>query len=92
MRIYAVDGAGNWSQTVENDNLTYLSGVKEAGNVFYLVVDKQRDSDNVYFLNSVTEYDLKTLAEPAAEKEQESVSPEEPDMAVYNDYPDGRGG
>ena len=26
-------------------------------NVFYLVIDKQRDSENVYFLNAVTESD-----------------------------------
>lgn len=30
-------------------------------NVFYLVIDKQRDSDNVYFLNAVTEDDLAAL-------------------------------
>lgn len=50
----------------------------QAGNVFYLVVDKQRDSDNVYFLDAVTENDLKALTEPAAEKEPESVIPKEP--------------
>ena len=32
-------------------------------NVFYLIVDKQRDSENVYFLNAVTEEDLLALAE-----------------------------
>lgn len=32
------------------------------GNEFYLVIDKQRDSDNVYFLNAVTEDDLAALA------------------------------
>ena len=30
---------------------------------FYLVIDKQRDADNVYFLNAVTESDLMALAE-----------------------------
>lgn len=34
-------------------------------NVFYLVIDRQRDSDNVYFLNAVTEEDLYALAEKA---------------------------
>lgn len=134
--IYAVDGAGNRSQTAQIDNPAYVADGKgdaredvkeaetpalagmdreqetvtvteinpmtpdgqaavldnateeegkefytfetQAGNVFYLVVDKQRDSDNVYFLNTVTENDLKTLVEPAAEKEPESVIPEEP--------------
>lgn len=31
--------------------------------MFYLVVDKQRDSENVYFLDAVTEKDLLALAE-----------------------------
>ncbi len=32
-------------------------------NVFYLVIDRQKNSENVYLLNSVTESDLKDLAE-----------------------------
>ena len=32
-------------------------------NVFYLVIDRQKDSDNVYFLNAVTEKNLLALAE-----------------------------
>ncbi len=32
-------------------------------NVFYLIIDKQRDSENVYFLNAVTESDLMALAQ-----------------------------
>lgn len=130
IRVYAVDRAGNRSQTVEINNPTYAPDGKaqeketgkpasasmdmeqetvteinpmtpngqaavldnatgeegkefytfetQAGNVFYLVVDKQRDDDNVYFLNAVTENDLEALAEPAAEIEPESVIPEEP--------------
>lgn len=31
-------------------------------NVFYLVIDKQRGTENVYFLNAVTESDLMALA------------------------------
>ena len=31
-------------------------------NVFYLIIDNQRDTDNVYFLNAVTEADLMALA------------------------------
>ena len=45
-------------------------------NVFYLVIDKQRDSDNVYFLNAVTEEDLMALAEKPEDKENESAIPE----------------
>lgn len=32
------------------------------GNEFFLVVDRQRNSENVYFLNAVTEEDLMSLA------------------------------
>lgn len=32
-------------------------------NVFYLVIDRQRETENVYFLNAVTEQDLMALAE-----------------------------
>lgn len=31
-------------------------------NVFYLIIDNQRDTENVYFLNAVTEADLMALA------------------------------
>ena len=39
------------------------NATSEDENVFYLVIDKQRDADNVYFLNAVTESDLMALAE-----------------------------
>lgn len=43
-------------------------------NVFYLVIDLQRETDNVYFLNAVTEKDLLALAEkPGDTKENETV-------------------
>ena len=42
--------------------------------VFYLVIDKQRTSENVYFLDAVTVKDLLSLAQ--AEKEPETVEPE----------------
>ena len=43
-------------------------------NVFYLVIDLQRETDNVYFLNAVTEKDLMALAEKSGDtKENETV-------------------
>ncbi len=36
-------------------------------NVFYLVIDLQRESDNVYFLNAVTEKELLALAEKSGD-------------------------
>ena len=65
----------NATQEEEKEFYTFET---PAGNIFYLVVDKQRDSDNVYFLDAVTEDDLKPLAQPAGENTQESAVMEEP--------------
>lgn len=65
-------------------------------NVFYLIIDKQRDSDNVYFLNAVTESDLMTLAvkdselaevTPAKPEETESAAPTEPEEPAEPETP-----
>ena len=45
-------------------------------NVFYLVIDRQRDSENVYFLNAVTESDLMALAEKDTEGPSQSAVPD----------------
>ena len=45
-------------------------------NVFYLVIDRQRDSENVYFLNAVTESDLMALAEKDTQTPSESAIPD----------------
>ena len=47
-------------------------------NVFYLVIDKQRDSDNVYFLNAVTEQDLMALAQKDEDSQESAVPDPEP--------------
>lgn len=45
-------------------------------NVFYLVIDKQRTGENVYFLNAVTEQDLMALAATDAKTETTEPTPE----------------
>ena len=59
------DGAGTVIDNVfiEGNGLEFFTFTTEAGNVFYLVVDRLRTMDNVYFLNAVTEQDLIALAE-----------------------------
>ena len=47
-------------------------------NIFYLVIDKQRDSDNVYFLNAVTEQDLMALAQKEEDSQESAVPDPEP--------------
>ena len=46
----------------ETDEKHFYTITTPAGNVFYLVVDGARGSENVYFLNAVTEADLMALA------------------------------
>lgn len=62
----------------QEDEKEFYTFETPAGNVFYLVVDKQRDSENVYFLNAVTEDDLRSLTAPAAENTRESAAADEP--------------
>lgn len=45
------------------DDKQFYTITTEAGNVFYLIIDGKRDSQNVYFLNGVTEADLMALVE-----------------------------
>ena len=59
--------------------------------VFFLVIDKQRTSENVYFLDAVTEKDLLSLAQ--SEKESETLeqepeptpAPPEPTNELFSD-------
>lgn len=51
------------SASGEDDDKQFYTITTEAGNVFYLIVDGKRGTDNVYFLNGVTESDLMALAE-----------------------------
>ena len=57
-------------------------------NVFYLVIDLQREQDNVYFLNAVTEKDLLALAEKSEDTEENEtavVSTPEPESDSETD-------
>ena len=51
------------SASETEDEKQFYTITTEAGNVFYLIIDGKRDSNNVYFLNGVTEADLLALAE-----------------------------
>lgn len=61
-------------------------------NVFYLVIDLQRDTDNVYFLNAVTEKDLLALAEKSEDTEENetvAISTPEPESNSKTDVSSG---
>lgn len=58
------DGTGSVVDNIVTQNdLEFFTVFTEAGNVFYLVIDRQGNTDNVYLLNAVTESDLMALAE-----------------------------
>ena len=44
------------------DGKEFFTIMTEAGNIFYLIIDRQRSTENVYFLSMVTEQDLIDLA------------------------------
>jgi len=72
---FTPDGTGNvLDEATENeDDKQFYTITSEAGNVFYMIIDGERDADNVYFLNTVTENDLMALAE--TEEGSESAVP-----------------
>ena len=83
---FTPDGTGTVvDNATESDGKEFYTISTPDENVFYLVVDKQRDGNNVYFLNAVTESDLAALAqkdaapEPVAPVEPEPTTPKEPE-------------
>lgn len=69
---FTPEGTGTVLDTAtgEDGDKQFYTITTEDGNVFYLIIDGKRDSNNVYFLNGVTEADLMALAE----KDEGSVS------------------
>lgn len=51
------------NNATDEDGKEFFTIMTLDGNVFYLVIDRQRETENVYFLNAVTEKDLLALAE-----------------------------
>ena len=51
----------------------------QIASIFYLVIDKQKTSENVYFLNAVTVDDLLPLAEQGEEPAEEVTPEPEPE-------------
>ena len=74
------DGQGTVIDNVTEENgKEFFTIMTPDENIFYLIIDRQRDSENVYFLNAVTESDLMALAEKDKEStdtETESAIPE----------------
>ncbi len=72
------DGTGTVIDDIENGSKHFYTIATDAGNVFYLIVDLDKESNNVYFLDTTKERDLLALAEKAEEEEGMTVIKEEP--------------
>jgi len=74
---FTPDGTGTVVDTATNeDGKQFYTISTPEGNIFYLIIDLERDSDNVYFLDAVTEKDLLTLAAQAEEADDtEATAP-----------------
>ena len=102
--VYAIDFAGNQSDTVQIQNPLYAAPAQQPdrltpdgnmslvddvsgeqaeskqfitvetknGNVFYIIIDRAGDTENVYFLNLVDEADLMRLLEELEEEPAET--------------------
>lgn len=62
----------------DNENLQFITVTARDGNVFYFVIDKGAESENVYFLNTVDESDLAALVEESDKTKTETVVTPEP--------------
>ncbi len=61
---FTLSGTGTViDNATDGDGKEFFTIMTPSENVFYLVIDRQREQDNVYFLNAVTEKDLMALAE-----------------------------
>lgn len=60
------------SNTTNSDGKEFLTVKTADDHVFYLIIDKQKTGDNVYFLDAVTEKDLLSLAQSDSENSDSS--------------------
>ena len=80
---FTPDGTGTVvDNATDQDGKEFFTITTAEKAVFYLVIDRQRETENVYFLNAVTVADLMALAESSGEPAAPEPPPEpepEPD-------------
>lgn len=73
-QAFTPDGTGTvLDDIVEQNGKEFFSITTDAGNIFYLIIDRYKDSENVYLLNAVTEDDLMALAETSSSKSESAI-------------------
>lgn len=69
----------------DNENLQFITVTARNGNVFYFVIDKGAQSENVYFLNTVDESDHEALVEKSDKKPTATAKPEQMENTAETD-------
>ena len=69
----------------DNENLQFITVTARDGNVFYFVIDKGAQSENVYFLNTVDESDLEALVEKSDKKPTATAKSEQTENTAETD-------
>lgn len=94
---FTPDGTGTVvDNATDQDGKEFFTITTAEEAVFYLVIDRQRETENVYFLNAVTVADLMALAESSGEPTAPEPTPEpdpEPDPTPEPEpVPEKKGG
>ena len=79
-------------QASDKDGKEFYTFTSPAGNQFFLIIDKQRSDNNVYFLDYVTEKDLISLAKKDKENPMITEAPEpenkQPEPEIKEEKPE----
>ena len=79
-------------QVSDKDGKEFYTFTSPAGNQFFLIIDKQRSDNNVYFLDYVTEKDLISLAKKDKENPLITEAPEpetkQPEPEIKEEKPE----
>ena len=86
---FTPDGQGTMvDNATDQDGKEFFTIMAADESVFYLVIDRQRETENVYFLNAVTVADLMALAEPSPEAVPEPLPEPEPEPTTEPEEPE----
>lgn len=78
-KTFTPDGTGSvLDDVIEKNGKEFFTILTEAGNEFFLIVDRQKEGENVYLLNAVTENDLMALAKKGDGTTQSAIPNPDP--------------
>ena len=90
---FTPDGTGTVvDNATDQDGKEFFTITTAEEAVFYLVIDRQRETENVYFLNAVTVADLMALAESSGEPAAPEPPPEPDPTQEPEPVPEKKGG